>query len=216
MEPTSSRPAYWGLKPVSPGRRPAPASLWCQKPRRCGWLRCWRACKYPKAVASLRRDDEHLLTFFDFSAQQWKHLRTSNVVESPFATARLRQRVTKGPGSRNRGLTMAFKLLEMAQKRWRRLNGAALLPLVREGATFVDGVRGERETNPQEERTAALMCLDRPTFGWKLWEPDPQHLTIPRLGLQSAAVGEECSEDREVLDVESVPSAVRPTFGSAP
>lgn len=111
--------------------------------------------KYPKAVASLLRDQELLLTFFDFPAQHWKHLRTSNIVESPFATVRLRQRVTKGPGSRNKGLTMAFKLLEMAQKRWRRLNGAGLLPVVREGATFVDGVRVERETNPQEEKTAA-------------------------------------------------------------
>lgn len=111
--------------------------------------------KYPKAVASLERDQELLLTFFDFPAEHWKHLRTSNIVESPFATVRLRQRVTKGPGSRNKGLTMAFKLLEMAQQRWRRLNGASLLPLVREGATFVDGVRVERETNPQEEKTAA-------------------------------------------------------------
>ncbi len=101
------------------------------------------------------RDQELLLTFFDFPAEHWKHLRTSNIVESPFATVRLRQRVTKGPGSRNKGLTMAFKLLEMAQKRWRRLNGAGLLPLVREGAKFVDGIRVERETNPQEEKTAA-------------------------------------------------------------
>ena len=89
--------------------------------------------KYPKAVASLLRDRELLLTFFDFPAEHWKHLRTSNIVESPFATVRLRQRVTKGPGSRNKGLTMAFKLLEMAQNRWRRLNGSGLLPLVREG-----------------------------------------------------------------------------------
>lgn len=111
--------------------------------------------KYPKAVASLLRDRELLLRFFDFPAEHWKHLRTSNIVESPFATVRLRQRVTKGPGSRNKGLTMAFKLLEMAQKRWRRLNGASLLPLVREGATFVDGVRVERKTNLQEEKTAA-------------------------------------------------------------
>jgi transposase-like protein len=111
--------------------------------------------KYPKAVESLQRDGEQLLTFFDFPAEHWKHLRTSNVVESPFATVRLRQRVTKGPGSRNKGLTMAFKLLDMAQKRWRRLNGSELLPLVREGATFVDGIRIERETNPEEERIAA-------------------------------------------------------------
>lgn len=110
--------------------------------------------KYPKAVESLRRDEEQLLTFFDFPAEHWKHLRTSNIVESPFATVRLRQRVTKGPGSRNKGLTMAFKLLEMAQKRWRRLDGAELLPLVREGVMFVDGIRVERETN-QEERTVA-------------------------------------------------------------
>jgi transposase-like protein len=111
--------------------------------------------KYPKAVESLQRDEEQLLTFFDFPAEHWKHLRTSNVVESPFATVRLRQRVTKGPGSRNKGLTMAFKLLDMAQKRWRRLNGHHLLPLVRAGAVFVNGERVERETNEQEERIAA-------------------------------------------------------------
>jgi transposase-like protein len=111
--------------------------------------------KYPKAVESLLRDGEQSLTFFDFPAEHWIHLRTSNVVESPFATVRLRQRVTKGPGSRNKGLTMAFKLLEMAQQRWRRLNGSELLPLVREGAKFVDGIRVERETNPEEESIAA-------------------------------------------------------------
>lgn len=111
--------------------------------------------KYPKAVEALVRDKQQLLTFFDFPAEHWKHLRTSNIVESPFATVRLRQRVTKGPGSRNKGLTMAFKLLDMAQKRWRRLNGHHLLPLVRAGAVFVDGVRVERETNEREEGIAA-------------------------------------------------------------
>jgi len=73
--------------------------------------------KYPKAVDSLRRDEELLLTFFDFPAEHWQHLRTTNVIESPFATVRLRQRVTKGAGSRERGLMMAFKLLEMSQMR---------------------------------------------------------------------------------------------------
>jgi transposase-like protein len=111
--------------------------------------------KYSKAVESLRRDEKLLLTFFDFPAEHWKHLRTSNIVESPFATVRLRQRVTKGPGSRNKGLTMAYKLLDMSQKRWRRLNGHDLLPLVRAGATFVDGVRVERKINEEEERIAA-------------------------------------------------------------
>ena len=97
--------------------------------------------KYPKAVTTLKKDADALLTFFDFPAEHWKHLRTSNVIESPFATVRLRQRVTKGAGSRTKGLLMAYKLLDMAQVRWRRLDGAHLLPLVRAGITFVDGVQ---------------------------------------------------------------------------
>jgi transposase-like protein len=99
--------------------------------------------KYPKAMALLRRDEELLLTFFDFPAEHWVHLRTANVIESPFATVHLRQRVTKGAGSRQKGLLMAFKLLEMAQKRWRRINGAQLVPLVRAGVKFVDGAQSE-------------------------------------------------------------------------
>jgi putative transposase len=100
--------------------------------------------KYPKAVATLTRDQHKLLTFFDFPAEHWLHIRTSNPIESAFATVRLRQRITKGAGSRQRGLTMAFKLLEMAQLRWRRLNGAELLPLVRAGVLFKNGVQVER------------------------------------------------------------------------
>ena len=111
--------------------------------------------KYPKAVESLLRDGKKMLTFFDFPAEHWRHLRTSNVVESPFATVRLRQRVTKGPGSRIKGLTMAYKLLDMAEKRWRRLNGAELLPLVRAGVKYEDGIRIERENNQLEEKIAA-------------------------------------------------------------
>jgi transposase-like protein len=99
--------------------------------------------KYPKAVASLRRDDTELLTFFDFPAEHWVQLRTGNVIESPFATVRLRQRVTKGAGSRQKGLLMAFKLLAMAERRWRRINGAHLIPLVRVGVQFSDGVQAE-------------------------------------------------------------------------
>jgi putative transposase len=89
--------------------------------------------KYPKAVETLSRGHEKLLTFFDFPAEHWLHIRTSNPIESAFSTVRLRQRITKGAGTRRRGLTMAFKLLEMAQQRWRRLNGSELLPLVRRG-----------------------------------------------------------------------------------
>jgi len=75
------------------------------------------------------------------------HLRTINVIESPFATVRLRERATRGAGSRSKGLLMAFKLLDMAQLCWRHLDGAQLLPLVRAGAKFVDGVRQDRPKN---------------------------------------------------------------------
>jgi len=109
--------------------------------------------KYPKAVQSLRRDEEALLSFYDFPAEHWKHIRTTNPIESSFSTVRLRQRVTKGPGSSNRGCLMAFKLLAMAQERWRRLNGAELLPLVRAGVQFRDGQQLEREDADQEQDT---------------------------------------------------------------
>jgi len=101
--------------------------------------------KYPKAIASLRRDQAELLAFFDFPAVHWVHLRTGNVIESPFATVRLRQRVTKGAGSRQKGLLMAFQLLVMAERRWRRVNTPHLVPLVRAGTTYRNGVAVERE-----------------------------------------------------------------------
>jgi putative transposase len=107
--------------------------------------------KYPKAVESLSRDQEALLTFFDYPAEHWQHLRTTNPIESSFSTVRLRQRVTKGAGSRTRGLVFAYKLLDMASKRWRKLNGAALLPLVRAGLTCKDGVLVERQEIPLKE-----------------------------------------------------------------
>lgn len=110
--------------------------------------------KYPKAVASLQRDQAQLLTFFEFPAEHWRHLRTTNVIESPFATVRLRQRVTKGAGSRTKALVMAFKLLEMAQQRWRKVNGSQLLPLVRAGVQFVDGVQVAESAKPAKESAA--------------------------------------------------------------
>ena len=110
--------------------------------------------KHPKAAACLVDDREALLTHFDFPADHWRHIRTTNPVESPFATVRLRQRVTKGAGTRTKGLTMAFKLLEMAEQRWRRLNGAHLLPLVRAGVRFVDGTQVERQENKDRKDAA--------------------------------------------------------------
>ena len=110
--------------------------------------------KYPKAVTTLEQDADALLTFFDFPAEHWKHLRTSNVIESPFATVRLRQRVTKGAGSRTKGLLMAYKLLDMAQARWRRIDGAHLLPLVQDGVAFVDGVEQVSKRGKPRARAA--------------------------------------------------------------
>jgi len=110
--------------------------------------------KYPKAVASLTRDQEYLYTHFDFPAEHWKHIRSTNVIESAFATVRLRQRVTKGAGSRTKGLTMVFKLLEMAQQRWRKLNAPQLLPLVLAGARFRDGMQ-ETDREKTDRKVAA-------------------------------------------------------------
>jgi transposase-like protein len=110
--------------------------------------------KYPKAVASVTDNLDELLTFFDFPAEHWKHIRSTNVIESAFATLRLRQRVTKGAGSRKKALLMAFKLLDMAQQRWRRLDGGKLLPMVRAGTRFADGVLQERHDEEMRKDAA--------------------------------------------------------------
>jgi len=100
--------------------------------------------KWPKAVAKVVDDAEELLCFFDYPAEHWLHLKTSNPIESTFSPVRARTRVTKGPGSKAAGLAMAFKLLESAQDRWRAVNGPHLVALVRAGARFDKGVMVER------------------------------------------------------------------------
>ncbi len=112
------------------------------------------AAKYPKAVAKVVDDTETLLAFFDFPAEHWIHLKTTNPIESTFATVRLRTKVTKGPGSRVAGLAMAFKLIESAQDRWRAVNGPNLVALVRAGTKFEKGVMVERP-NQQDQGAAA-------------------------------------------------------------
>jgi len=97
--------------------------------------------KYPKAVACLVKDRDVLLTFYDFPAEHWIHLRTTNPIESTFATVRLRTDKTKGCGSRIATLTMVYKLAESASKKWRRLNGHELIQDVIAGITFIDGVK---------------------------------------------------------------------------
>jgi len=95
--------------------------------------------KYPKAVGCLEKDKEVLFTFYDFPASHWIHIRTTNPIESTFATVRLRTYRTKGCGSRTATLSMVFKLAQEAQKTWKKLKGYKLIPLVMSGRTFVDG-----------------------------------------------------------------------------
>jgi transposase-like protein len=115
--------------------------------------------KYPKAVAKLDRDWTHLTAFYDFPAEHWRHLRTTNPIESSFATVKLRTRVTKGAGSKKAALAMAYKLLAAAQERWRRFNGHELVADVLDDVKFKDGIRvTEDDTNDDEttdEKVAA-------------------------------------------------------------
>jgi len=104
--------------------------------------------KFPKATAKITDDLDQLLAFYDCPAEHWVHLRTTNPIESTFATVRHRSKVTKGPGSRAAGLAMAFKLIESAQDHWRMVNAPHLVALVRAGATFINGKLVER---PGEE-----------------------------------------------------------------
>jgi putative transposase len=103
--------------------------------------------KWPKAIEKITSDKEALLTFYDYPAEHWRHLRTTNPVESVFAPVRARTDITKGPGSRQAGLAMIYKLIEAAEGRWRKLTGAHLVALVRAGAKFRNGelVEGSEE-----------------------------------------------------------------------
>jgi transposase-like protein len=106
--------------------------------------------KYPKAVETLTKDQDELLTFFDFPAEHWIHLRTTNPIESTFSTVKARTKKTKGAGSRKAGLAMAFKLLLAAEKRWRRVNAPHLVALVQAGVEFPDG---------QQQRPARVVVV---------------------------------------------------------
>jgi putative transposase len=110
--------------------------------------------RWPKATEKVTKDREELLAFYAFPAEHWVHLKTTNPIESTFATVRLRTKVTKGPGSRAAGLAMAYKLIEAAQTRWRALNAPHLVALVRAGATFEKGVMVERSDELNEEVAA--------------------------------------------------------------
>jgi len=109
--------------------------------------------KYPKALAKLDRDWQQLTAFYDYPAEHWRHLRTTNPIESAFATVRLRTRVTKGAGSKKAALAMAYKLLDTAQERWRRFNGHELVADVLDGAKFKDGIKVTDDENHNDETT---------------------------------------------------------------
>uniref|UniRef100_UPI001BD9D0CE IS256 family transposase n=1 Tax=Acrocarpospora catenulata TaxID=2836182 RepID=UPI001BD9D0CE len=144
-------------KSAHPGAKKALAEIWNaeDKDHARAAVKEFRAAygaKYPKAAAKVIDDLDELLAFYDFPAEHWVHLRTTNPIESTFATVRHRTKVTKGPGSRAAGLAMAFKLIESAQARWRAVNAPHLVALVRAGATFVNGKLVER---PEDQASSA-------------------------------------------------------------
>jgi putative transposase len=121
--------------------------------------------KYPKAVAKIVDDADVLLEFYKYPAEHWIHLRTTNPIESTFATVRLRTKVTKGPGSRTAGIAMAYKLIDAAQTRWRAVNAPHLVALVRAGAIFDKGKLLERPvditpTQPGGSIESDVACND--------------------------------------------------------
>ncbi len=97
--------------------------------------------KYERAVARLVKDRDVLLTFYDFPAEHWKHIRTTNPIESVFATVRNRTRKTKGCLNRKTALAMVFRLMMSAKKKWRKISGPNRLPEVIQGIAFKDGIR---------------------------------------------------------------------------
>jgi transposase-like protein len=136
-------------KSAHPGAKKALAQIWGaeDKQHALDAVTAFQAAygaKFAKAVAKITDDLDQLLAFYDYPAEHGVHLRTTNPIESTFATVRHRTKVTKGPGSRAAGLAMAFKLIESAQARWRAVNAPHLVALVRAGAIFRGGVLAER------------------------------------------------------------------------
>ena len=146
-------------KSAHPGAKKALAEIWNAEDRRhaldaVASFKAAYGAKFGKAVAKITDDLDELLAFYDYPAEHWQHLRTTNPIESTFATVRHRSKVTKGPGSRAAGLAMAFKLIEAAQDRWRAVNGPHLVALVRAGATFVNGELVERPDETAQSEAA--------------------------------------------------------------
>jgi transposase-like protein len=136
-------------KSAHPGAKKALAEIWNAEDREharraVAAFKLAYGAKFGKAVAKITDDLDELLAFYDYPVEHWVHLRTTNPIESTFATVRHRTKVTKGPGSKSAGLAMAFKLIEAAQARWRAVNAPHLVALVRAGARFERGHLVER------------------------------------------------------------------------
>jgi transposase-like protein len=140
-----------------PGAKKALAEIWNAEDKRHALtaaksFQSAYGAKFGTATAKITDNLDELLAFYDYPAEHWIHLRTTNPIESTFATVRHRTKVTKGPGSRAAGLAMAFKLIQAAQDRWRAVNAPHLVALVRAGATFDAGKLVERpDENSQPE-----------------------------------------------------------------
>jgi transposase-like protein len=146
-------------KSAHPGAKKALAEIWNAEDRRHALaavkaFQTGYGAKFPKAVAKITDDLDELLAFYDYTAEHWIHLRTTNPIESTFATVRHRTKITRGPGSRAAGLAMAFKLIQAAQDRWRAVNGPHLVALVRAGARFVNGKLVERPDDHHQPEAA--------------------------------------------------------------
>jgi transposase-like protein len=148
-------------KSAHPGAKKALAEIWNAEDREharraVAAFKLAHGAKFGKSVAKVVDDLDELLAFYDFPAEHWVHLRTTNPIESTFATVRHRTKVTKGPGSKAAGLAMAFKLIEAAQQRWRAVNAPHLVALVRAGARFERGRLVERPaTKPDATQAEA-------------------------------------------------------------
>ncbi len=147
-------------KSAHPGAKKALAEIWNAEDRdharrAVAVFKLAYGAKFGKAVEKITDDLDQLLAFYDYPAEHWIHLRTTNPIESTFATVRHRTKVTKGPGSKAAGLAMAFKLIEAAQHRWRAVNAPHLVALVRAGARFERGKLVERPQPPTAQGKAA-------------------------------------------------------------
>jgi transposase-like protein len=147
-------------KSAHPGAKKALAEIWNAEDRdharrAAAAFKLAYGAKFGKAVAKITDDLDELLAFYDYPAEHWIHLRTTNPIESTFATVRHRSKITKGPGSKAAGIAMAFKLIEAAQARWRAVNGPHLVALVRAGAKFSNGRLVERTGRPATTQAEA-------------------------------------------------------------